>query len=113
MKNLVKLEKEDISHLKSNKKLFNESKTQENLEKFKVSQSISKKSDKYIVQKAEEKEKTDLNHLNSSKLHGMSSRMGNDEGKNEQLNATGFSKLPPELASTFNKMIFQMDHIVK
>jgi len=98
-----KLNKSELSHMKSNKKLVNEtsSKFNESTEKFKVSANskMSKKNTKYSVIKPEQKEAN-------------SQVEKTQQGENNNSTAGGaFAKLPGELASTFEKMISQMDLI--
>lgn len=107
------LKKNDVSHLKSNKRIVNESynKLNESQEKFKISQNATsnKKITKYTVQP--NTNQPDNRNKNSEAKENLNS--SNQDDANLSQSQSGFSKLPPELASTFNKMIQQMDHIVK
>lgn len=96
-----KLNKSEISNLKSNKKTFlKDSKLNENNEKFKVS-SNSKLTKKYKVSKNE----------NINNETGFKSTQIKQESDIKE--DSPFNKLPGELATTFEKMISQMDLISK
>jgi WD40 repeat protein len=97
------LNKKEASYMKSNKSMFESIlHGDENLEKFKASSGVSKKS-KYAVLKSSDNEQA-TNNNNANKKMSKENTINTDDQ---------FQKLPPELTSTFNKMIFQMDHIVK
>jgi WD40 repeat protein len=116
-----KLNKSEISNMKSNRKFVNESNSKlENLEKFKVSNysKHSKSSSKFTVVKPDPNEKNKLKSNDESKIPNPNSQTNqlNNVNNVNQVNSNSdnaFSKLPGELASTFEKMISQMDLISK
>ena len=116
------LNKNEISNLKSNKATFYDnnnlnSKYSEKQEKFKAFNTSVNKNDKkgtsskYVVMKQENVKGGNNNIISKSNFNKNNSNENLDNNNSED-NSQKF-KFPPELASTFNKLIFQMDHIVK
>lgn len=114
----IVLNKNEVSNIKSNKTTFYNksnisSKYSENHEKFKAfNTSINKNdkkntlSNKYVVTKQDNAKSSTSKNFDNIEHNIEDSAIKNEENENK-------FKFPPELATTFNKLIFQMDHIVK
>lgn len=104
------LKKSEVSYMKSNRSKFEDFQHKENIEKFKVSSNTKKSSSKYKVQS--EVENLAGSHISNPKDSKALSQ--NDlTSQNHSQTGNAFTKLPAELASTFEKMISQMDLIAK
>lgn len=105
------LKKSEISYMKSNRSKFEDFQHKENIEKFKVSGNTSKKSNsKYKVQ-AENSENLAGSQISNQQKD--SRKLTQSDLNKETPGGNAFGKLPSELASTFEKMISQMDLIAK